>query len=179
MDNHVNYLLTKPWPHVGRQPGDRALVRSLFSLYAGPQSMLTAAAQYFYDSLLLDACGEHLLSECTDCLSQTARLHLQKLGQLIVQYGGDPRLLSYYNGSPQWWSGGRLHYTTQPDTILQEAIVGEQERQRACQSLASRMAPIPRALLERIMLDQSHHIDLLEHILHDRMAVPKSSPAVI
>ena len=54
MNNCVHNMLMLPWPKVGAQNSNPALVRALFGVYAGAHSELTAASQYFYNSLRLE-----------------------------------------------------------------------------------------------------------------------------
>lgn len=165
MHNCVGYVLTAPWPQVGPQSGNRGMVRNLFSVYAGPRGELSAAAQYFYNSLLTAAEQRTDLSELFACVSHSEMLHLQKLGELILAYGGDPRLLSYRGGQPVWWSGGNLRYVNDPARMLREAIAGEREAIATYRALAMQMTPEPRALIERIIADERHHLELFERAL--------------
>lgn len=165
MHNCVDYLLTTPWPNVGKQPGDRALVRQLFSVYGGPRGQLTAASQYFYNALLTHADGLTDLSDLFACAAHAETRHLEKLGELILLYGGDPRLLSYRSSQPQWWSGGNVRYVSDPRVMLRDALSLEREMAAAYRALAAQMAAAPRALMERMQADVQHHIALFERAL--------------
>lgn len=165
MHNCVGYLLTKPWPKVGRQPGDRALVRELFNVYAGPRGELTAITQYFYNALVTGADGLSELSDLFACVARVEMLHLEKLGELIGLYGGDPRLLSYRDARAQWWSSGIVRYGSDPRRMLREALASEREAAAGYRALAAQMAPEPRALIERIIADEQHHAALFERAL--------------
>lgn len=163
MNKTVYRMLNLPWPEVGEQESDRALVRGLFGAYAGAHGELTAVSQYFYNSLT----GEQdaALADLFALVSQNEMVHLQKLGQLIRLYGGDPRLLSFAGGRPHWWSSGAVSYEKSREKRLRQAIAGEREAVRAYRQLAARMAPQPRALIERIIQDEQHHIELFQRAL--------------
>lgn len=165
MNNCVQYLLTVPWPKVGKQPSNRQLVRNLFTIYSGADGELTAFTQYFYNSLVAAADGLEDLSDLFACISQSEMHHLKKLGELILLYGGDPRLLSYRNNRPQWWSGGYVQYTSDPHQMLQQAIASEQASIVAYRAIAEQMAPEPRALIERIIQDERHHLELFQRAM--------------
>lgn len=163
MNKCVHHMLMLPWPGVGPQKADPPLVRALFGLYAGGRSELTAAAQYFYNSL---AVGEDAdLGELFACVAQNEALHLKKLGQLILQYGGHPRLLSYADGRARWWSAGAVRYESGREAMLRQAIAAERETVRRYRQLTGRMGPAPRALIERILQDEAHHIELFQRAL--------------
>ena len=163
MNKTVYRMLTMPWPEVGALRPDRALVRALFGVYAGAHGELTAVSQYFYNSLTADQ-GDGL----ADLFASVARnemVHLKKLGQLIGRYGGDPRLVGFAGGRAHWWSAGALRYGQGREKMLRQAVAGEREAVRAYRQLAARMEPQPRALIERIIQDEQHHIELFQRAL--------------
>lgn len=165
MNKCVHNMLMTPWPKVGPQQPNPVLVRALFGAYAGPRGELTAVAEYFYNSLLTGGSGLSNLSELFACVSRTEMVHLEKLGQLILQFGGDPRLLSYANGRPMWWSSGAVTYQGDVPSMLRRAIQGERQACDEYRRLADRMDGAPRALIERIRQDEEHHVELFQRAL--------------
>ena len=160
MNSRVHHILTDPWPQIGPQQPNPALVRALFPSYAGARGELTATAGYFYNSLLTRDRG---LSELFACVSRDEMRHLEKLGELILQFGGDPRLLSYgAGGRPLWWSSGALPYPREIPVMLRRAIDSERQAIAEYRRLSAHMDGAPRALIERIIRDEEHHIELFQ-----------------
>ncbi len=167
MNKCVYNMLMEPWPEVGVQKPDRGLVRILFEVYAGQGGELTNIVQYFYDSLRAQQAGETEISDLFACVSQTEMLHLRKLGQLILQFGGDPRLLSYRGNRAFWWSSGYVNYGGDLRAMLRRAIAGERQAVQTYQQIAGRMEGAPKALMERIVQDEVHHIELFQRTLSE------------
>ena len=167
MNNCVHYMLMTPWPVVERQNPNRSLVRELRRVYAGGRGEMTAIAEYFYDSLLLRRAGQEELSELFACVSHTEMTHLQKLGELILAFGGDPRLLSERNGRMAWWSAGAVSYECDASRMLRRAIESERQACAEYRRLETRMEGAPRALIARIRQDEEHHLELFQRALHD------------
>lgn len=158
-------MLMDPWPEVGPQKPNRELVRILFDVYAGQGGELTNIAQYFYNSLRAQQADEAEISELFACVSHTEMLHLRKLGQLILQFGGDPRLLSYRGSRAFWWSSGYVNYNGDIRAMLRRSIAGERQAVQTYQQIAARMEGAPKALIERILQDEVHHIELFQRAL--------------
>lgn len=165
MNKCVHNMLTTPWPKVGPQKPNPGLVRALFSSYAGAHGELTAITGYFYNSLMTGAAGPNDLSELFACVSRMEMVHLEKLGQLILQFGGDPRLLSYANGWPAWWSSGAVTYGGDASAMLRRAIQSERQACEEYRKLMERMDGAPRALIGRIRQDEEHHLELFQRAL--------------
>lgn len=161
--NCSSYTLCQSDPPVQPAQPDPQLVRRLFTLYAGPDSAMTAACQYFYDSLLTGLSPSDGLSELFACLSRTKTRQLAILGRLILAYGGDPGLLSYRSGRRLWWSGEWVQHSKQPAQMLSGALAAERAAIRDCRALIHAMPEDGnRAVLERLLADDAHHIQLLE-----------------
>ena len=160
-------LLSIGWPKIGPQAPDRAMVRTLFGLYAGRRGALTQITQYFYNSLICAADDLLELSDVFGSASRDAMFHLKRLGQLIIQYGGDPRLLSYQNGRANWWGAGCVQYQGDPCVMLRHAIQITRQAIHEYRGIEARMEPEPRTLIQRILLDQEHYLDLFQCMLHD------------
>ena len=94
-------------------------------------------------------------------------LHLRRVGELIGRYGGNPKLLSFSGGRSHWWSGGAVTYEKDRNKMLRQAIAAERDAIRAYRQLAARMEDQPRALIERIIQDEQHHIELFQRALGD------------
>jgi bacterioferritin (cytochrome b1) len=156
----MQYILNNPWPAIEAQQKNPAAVRQLANLMCGPQSELTDILQYFYNSLILKAQGNEALSELFSCVSVTEMHHLEKLGELIGAYGGDPRLIWYRNGQPNWWYSGFVQARKNEEQMLSAAVSGERMAAQNYRAVASRLAPNAAAVLNRIAMDEQHHAEL-------------------
>lgn len=165
MNKCVYNMSTAPWPKVGPQKPNPGLVRELFRSYAGAHGELTAITGYFYNSLMTGAAGPSDLSDLFACVSKMEMVHLEKLGQLILQFGGDPRLLSYTNGRPAWWSSGAVSYGGDAAAMLRRAAQSERQACEEYRRLMERMEGAPRALIGRIRQDEEHHLELFQRAL--------------
>lgn len=162
-----SYLLPEPYPVVGAVRPDPQIVRRLLEEYAGGNGALTAITQYFYNGLLAPTAGQPALGDLFSCVSMVEMQHMRQLAMLILAYGGDPRLLSYGRGGrPMWWTGANVSYTNDPALMLRSAINAERAAilsyRRTLSMLREEDA---RALLERLIADEEHHIALFTDAL--------------
>lgn len=171
MCNFDPNLLSIGWPRIGPQPPDRNMVRTLFSLYAGPAGALTQITQYLYNVLLCTAAEQLEASDLFGSASRDCMFHLKRLGQMIAHYGGDPRFLNFQGNRPQWWTAGAVHYQQDLCAMLRRAIALTRQSITAYEDIAKRMEPEPRAVIQRILLDQNHYLDLFECMLREQNCV--------
>lgn len=158
----MNYILAEPYPAVSPQKPDNNAARRLLGSYAGPQGELTAILQYVYNSQLAPLAGAPQVGELFHCVSMVEMRHLELIGKLVLAYGGDPGYLYYQTpGRTAWWTGANVSYVKQPARMLRDAIAGEEqaiaEYRRLTGSLQDSGA---KALLQRIIADEEHHIAL-------------------
>ncbi len=159
--------VAQPYPNLVGITPNKYIAKQLLQSYAGMSSELTAITQYFYNSLLAPTVGNAALGDLFSAIMMDEMEHLRLLGVLILAYGGDPGFMAYRpSGRTQWWNGSFVSYAKQPVTMLQNALRGEREAIISYQQL---MAQLPnasaRALIERIIADEEHHIALLTQAL--------------
>ena len=163
MDQCVHNMLMLPWPGIGPQKPNPALVRTLFGAYAGTHGEWTAVAQATYAGLITET--DTRLSDLFFCVAQDDLLHFKKLGRLIIQYGGNPKLLSYTGRQAHWWSAGAVAYNREPQALLRQQIAMKREAVQFYKQLIARMEPAPQAVIQRILQDETHHIELFQRAL--------------
>lgn len=158
--------LNLPYPAIkteGRNPYFAAL---LMQDYAGRNSEMTAINQYFYQHLIVTD-ENRRLAETLECISIVEMHHLHILGELIVLLGGNPQFRTdgrrgYY------WRGDYVSYTQNIRRFLENNITAERN---AISAYKIRYRQITddgvRKNLERIILDEEHHIELFEHALKE------------
>ena len=160
MDN--NCVLDEPYPTTRTGERNPCWAALLYNDYAGNNGELGAVAKYVYQALTVAEKDPELAGELR-CIAHTEMHHLALIGELIVSFGGDPKFRTLERCTEHWWSGACLNYCRDPEYFLRENIKGEQKaiagyRLRLCQIKND----AARALIERIIKDELHHIELFE-----------------
>lgn len=161
----TKYILSDPYPKIPQQKPDNEAARQLLGQYAGEHGELTAVLQYVYNSQLAPIAGAQAIGELFHCISLVEMRHLELLGDLILAYGGDPGYLYYPTPSrTAWWTGSNVIYAKQPQRMLRDAIASEERAIASYRHTTSRL-PAAKALLQRIIADEEHHIALFTDAL--------------
>lgn len=162
MNDCVRYTLPIPYPDVQNVQPNPSTARLLLSDYAGPDSELTGITQYLYQSVCAARAGNSELSELLECLAMTEMRHLKLLAKTIAALGIEPRYVSYQKGRPMWWSSNTVRYESNPSRMIALSLAGEQA---AIRTYRQRIGQIRdeqvRRVLERILADEEHHVQLL------------------
>lgn len=161
-----------PYPPVRVLCQNKQTVELLRPLYAGATGELTAIAQYLYQELCLDSRYPDLAA-LLERISIAEMRHLQILGELIVQLGGNPQ---YYAQTPyrrrgnanQYWNASYLVYEMDARAILTENIRAEEAAIHAYQNVICTVHEEGiRALLRRICMDEQMHLKEFQCALAD------------
>ena len=168
MNNSVYKMLTEGWPKVNKQASNPQLVRALFSAYSGRDSELTLLNQYLYQAMVLREQNNMFLSELFDAAANDQMQHIRHLGRLICRYGGEPRFISYIGGRGISWSSGNIYYEKNADRMLEKSILCERQVLRHYKSILNSniLDNEPKQLIERIIKDNEHHINLFNTALN-------------
>jgi len=155
-------VLDLPYPDVEASGKNIRYANLLLNDYAGPNSELTAITQYFYQYFIVKA-KDYDLSQSLECISIVEMRHMEMLGELITLLGGDPLLRTYSQGRTVYWRGNNIS----PEKNIQRFLTGNIEAEKkaiAAYRMRIRQIQDPKvqALLERIILDEEHHITLFE-----------------
>ncbi|MDO7787650.1 ferritin-like domain-containing protein [Desulforamulus aquiferis] len=127
--------------------------------YAGSVSEMTAINQYFYHYLTLYQ--YHDLAELQECVSIIEMYHLELLGETIRMLGVPPEYRTLTNNKPVYWNASYVYYGYGICDKLSADIAAEKsaiQQYRLHQQLID--DPYIKALLERIILDEQHHLAL-------------------
>ena len=159
MDEHThNCILDIPYPEVtvcGKNPRYAAL---LTEDYAGQTSELTAITTYLFQHFI---CTDEKISETLRCIAGVEMRHMGFLGELISKLGGCPRIGVQTGCNVRFWSGQYLCYDTNPRRFLKQNIAAERaaiaDYRKRIDQICDRYV---REVLERIILDEEHHIML-------------------
>lgn len=161
-----------PYPPVRVLCQNEQTVNLIRPLYAGAAGELTAIAQYLYQELCVDSRYPDLAA-LLERISIAEMRHLQLLGELIVQLGGDPQ---YYAKTPyrrrgnanQYWNASFVNYEMDARAILTENIRAEEAAMRAYQDAICAITEEGiRALLRRICMDEQMHLKEFQCALAD------------
>ncbi len=133
--------------------------------FASPQSELTATMQYVYQTWAAEPHSAEL-SQIFSGIGKTEMHHLHLLGKMILSLGGTPSY-TYWNGGRNFvWTGAAVRYQNDPVEMLRADIAAERN---AIAGYERRIAaigdPAVTDLLQRIILDEKVHIQILEDAL--------------
>jgi len=144
---------------------DLCYAKLLSKDYCGPDSELTAITQYLYQHFILKNCFPDT-ADLLECIAKAEMTHFELLGELIVNFGGDPIIGASQGPLFSYWTGKNVSNEKCVEKILCEDIRSEKVaiqtyRERKCQ-ICNRNA---QAVLDRIILDEQCHLELLENEL--------------
>ncbi|NLY55436.1 MAG: bacterioferritin [Firmicutes bacterium] len=152
-----------PYPPVKVKGPHPQYAQMLLDAFAdGAAAELTAITQYFNHYLVNP---DKEVARLQFCIALVEMEHLELLGELIEQLGGDPR---YWRSNKAYWDGGNVAYGVKmtPSELLRLDIEGEICAIEAYERLITEIAdPGVRRVLERIVEDERVHLDLFETAL--------------
>lgn len=130
--------------------------------YAGTISEMTAINQYFYHYLTFGAHKD--LAELEECISIIEMHHLELLGETILLLGVLPEYRTFTNNRQNYWNASYVYYGNNICDRLASDIAAEVsaiQQYRYHQQLID--DPHIKALLERIIKDEEHHLMLFRN----------------
>lgn len=159
----MNLIVTKadlPYPEVIIDTPSRHDVQCLMGDYAGAQSETTAIFQYVYQAYVNQDNEEyHRLFES---IAVTEMHHHELLGETICKLGGNPVIAD----GREFWSGRNINYTCGLRQMLVADIRAEQQAIRNYRKSIECLDNYTiKELIERIILDEQMHIELLSAAL--------------
>ncbi|MBC2581648.1 ferritin-like domain-containing protein [Clostridium sp. DJ247] len=152
-----NYRVNKPYPIVDIPRENLYFANILMDDYCSVISEYTAISQYIYAHIISD---ETELSDDFLGISMVEMQHLQLLGDVIKQLGGNP---VFRSGNGLVWNSNLVPYSNSTRNRLRLAIKSEQ---RSIDQYNAHISKINDAdiqiLLKRIILDEELHIQILK-----------------
>lgn len=156
------YRLDLPYPCVTVTECDFKYANMISDAYAGRGSETTAIAQYRAHALYLQCCPEILAAYRG--IWEVEMIHQDLLGCLLIQLCAFPKLFSGI--TRRFWSGNAPVYECSLLPILLADIEGEREAIAHYQRLIACIKNESiQALLERIILDEQLHIEILQSLI--------------
>lgn len=161
----MKYQVDMPYPEVTITNPDANYLPLLFDDFAGIISELSCSTRYIYEHLVTDATLYPDMKAALEGIAIVEMKHLDLIGTIITQLGGDPRYWSINADVPTYWTPKYIKFTRNPREILLEDIRTEQlvitiyENQiRIIQD--KHISDI----LKRIILDEQLHIKILTEL---------------
>ncbi len=134
--------------------------------FAGVVSEMTAITQYLYQHLIISSSNKELAS-ALECIAVVEMHHLEMIGELITDLGGDPQFRVMGGKNRAYWSGRYPLYLQNPRRFLMENIKAEQQAIRTYRVNISQIDDMfVKKVLERIILDEENHIKIFEGFLN-------------
>lgn len=160
---HHEHRCEEPYPDLKRIKPNRYYADILSFDFAGYSSELTAILTYTYQSYMLKHIDEHISEELMR-IAISEMHHHEILGEMIIMLGGDP---IFANSRGQFWTGRYVDYCKGTKRMLLMDIEGEMKAIEGYKKAISMINDETiKAILERIILDEKHHIKVLEKLLN-------------
>lgn len=151
--------LSEPYPEPTVLQPNAYYASLLLEDYAGLVSEMTAINQYFYHHLTFEHIEE--IAELEECIAIIEMYHLELLGETISLLGVRPEFRTISLNQNVYWNAAFVYYGENVCDRLSSDIAAEQkaiQQYRYHQGLIQ--DPHIKELLERIILDEEHHLAL-------------------
>ncbi len=166
--NLSDFSAKAPYPSLeGIQPSPHDL-NIVGNSYAGRISEFSAIAQYVYHQLEAKGDGRVPIGQTLLSIAQVEMRHLNILGTVVGRLGGTPSFYYREEGRLVPWQGGLVDGCRQVVEMLQSDL--RLERQTiACYHWQGAQVSQPQitAVLNRIILDEEIHVQVLERLLKE------------
>lgn len=167
MDLKSLYASVEPYPTVSVQAPNQTYAQMLSAAFAGSKGEITAITQYLYQSWTLENCAADFTYSLTQ-IAKVEMLHLNIMGQLITQLGGNPIYRSFQYNRPTLWNAGMVGYHSTLTKALHLNIAHEQAAIDTYQQLSSVIKDeCVVAVTQRLVLDEQLHLELFRKYLSE------------
>lgn len=154
-----------PYPDINQISPNKQIAKLVLDAFSnGNNAEFTAIAQYMHHSLTI---SNEYVKELELCIALVEMYHLQLLGRLIDQLGGDPR---YIASNQHYWSGGNVSYGNSLCEKLsidiaseQYAIFGYEALIRNIEKIEDPSNKLICELIRRIIADEKVHLQLFKN----------------
>jgi Mn-containing catalase len=157
--------LNIPYPQAVTKGKNLYYASLLTNDYAGTVSEMSAVTKYVFQHMVTP---NKKISDTVRCISIVEMKHLEIIGEIIHNFGGNPRFAVQYGCNAAFWSAQYVSYGTDPRSYLRENIA---EERAAIASYGARINQINdiyvQKMLERIILDEENHIRIFTDLLEE------------
>lgn len=159
-------LLSLPYPEIKVERPNRKYAVLLAQFISGANSELTSISDYAFQSIITEATDQSL-SDILECISITEMKHFRIIAKTIQKLGSTPVFWhANKHGKKQFWNTGFVDYRCDVREFLKENIFNEK---KAIINYKNALLQINdtyiRQIIERIILDEEHHITLFSSML--------------
>ncbi|HEX2953233.1 MAG TPA: manganese catalase family protein [Bacillota bacterium] len=152
--------LPEPYPKPKVTGPNLFYANLLLEDYSGVVSEMTAINQYIYHHFTFHGPYENL-AELEECISLIEMKHLELLAETILLLGVAPEFRTYTANYPVYWNASYVYYGVDVCDRLSADITAEtQAIHNYCQHQQLIEDPHIKNLLERIIMDERHHLEL-------------------
>ncbi len=154
-----------PYPPVRVVAPNRQYAELLLEDYSGNVSEITAVKQYLYHYFVLKGTNREV-AELMECVSLVEMHHMELLADTIRLLGVSPRYRVFRNSQEIYWDARYVYYGFTLCDQLAADIAAEWAAIAFYRDHQQRIAdPYIKELLERIILDEYHHIKLFNEAM--------------
>lgn len=161
----MEYCSKLPYPPIRVECKNPRYAACMLSNIGGRTSEMSAVAAYYYNNLQAQSCSAEI-AEAFYKINITEMHHLQMFGELACLLGADPRMWEMQNNHMMYWTPAYIAYPKDLKGLLLAALEGEEETIRKYAKQARSICdPYIVAVLERIILDEELHVEILKYFL--------------
>ncbi|HEY5560601.1 MAG TPA: ferritin family protein [Clostridiaceae bacterium] len=156
------FCVDLPYPKIAVNKKSREDARIISDDYASCISEFTAIAQFTIADIAIE---NEKIAGIFHGISIVEMNHFQKLGEVLIMLGGDPKLES---GTNKIWRSNFVPYADSTKNRIKLAIKSEYDAIDQYQKHIRRIKnESVKRLLERIVIDENFHIGLFSELLKE------------
>lgn len=159
------YTLKESYPEVKVECKNKHYAAILSNDFAGAVSEMTAVSQYVNHHIKIESMNKEI-GEALLAIGIVEMYHLEMIGEVILKLGGEPYYGRVKKDKFQCWSPRFIVYGKDIKGMLKADIQGEVD---AIAQYKKHIEEINdkhiKKLLERIIKDEEHHIEILDKLL--------------
>ncbi len=163
----MKYVIDTPYPSINELDVNVTYGQIILSNLGGLHSEMNAASLYFYNHIIL----EDFWPQLAEAMYQICKVEIQHLhifAKMCFRLGVDPRLWDCQNDFLEYWSPGYNVYPRQIHTLLENAIIQEQNTITTYYYQIEFIdEPIIQNMLKRIIEDEQYHVEIFQNFLKE------------
>ncbi len=175
--NLSDFAAKEPYPSLEGIGANRHDLEIIYNDYAGRISEFSAITQYVYHQLEAKGDHEEQIGSSLLAIAQVEMRHLNILGMLMIKLGGNPRFFYREDGALLPWQGSLIDGEDQIVRMLKSDLWLERQTIASYRWQGGQVSqPQITAVLNRLILDEEIHVNILERLLKGAVAEVDSSP---
>lgn len=164
--NGINLVINEPYPSINGLKENLSLAYKIKKSYSSKHSELSCISKYLFQELALD---ENLkeIKHALNVIAMVEMKHLQILGEILVKLGLSPTF-TYINklDNETYWQSDLIDYNLDLMELLKNNIKDEEIAIKNYKDIIKYANDeIITDIINRIILDEEHHIKIFKSIL--------------